>query len=110
MRIKNIIFVVCILYLIYIFSKATIGDALLNQFGICAKGVLLNKSIKVKYHKPDLVYQFVVNDELYEGNSLETDSNKVGGSICIIYLKEWPSVNRPINYLEGKNICSCVNK
>ncbi|PTQ94939.1 hypothetical protein C8P68_106153 [Mucilaginibacter yixingensis] len=99
-----ILIVGIVIYLI----KPFIENLLLRYYGTCVNAIIINNSIRVRYHKAEFKYRFMINGTYYEGNSLITDNNQIGDSICVIYLKGSPSTNRPENLLGGKH-CRCKN-
>ncbi|KAF2327389.1 hypothetical protein [Flavobacterium daemonense] len=96
-----------ILFFILFFSKIAIGNLLLKSQGICTKSILTNELSKIRGHKPTLVYNFWLNGKRYDGNSNIEELNKVGDSICVVYLKWMPSINRPISFFEKPINCNC---
>lgn len=96
-----------IIAFIFIF-KSVIGDFFLKKSGACIKGVLVNKTVRTKGHKPDLLYEFKYEDKIFDGNSLTYDISKIGDSVCVIFLKKIPFVNRPIEYFNPSQVpCDC---
>lgn len=110
MKIGKIILVAILLYVAYDLISPSVYDYLLVRHGTCTKAVLTSSTIHVKYHKADFVYEFTIDGKAYRGNSLETDTAKVGDSVEIAYLKSMPSANRPIKYFDNFNSKNCRGK
>ena len=104
---RNILAIIFISFFALFFLKIAIGNFLLKRQGICTKSILTSEVEKVRNHKPTLVYNFWVNGEKYDGNSNIEELNKVGDSICVVYLKWYPNINRPTSYFEEKSNCNC---
>ena len=92
---------------LYIVLKPFAEDFLLKSFGVCAKAGIVNKTVRIRHNKTDYKYQFWMIGQPYEGNSLITDPNKVGDTVCVVYLKKYPSVNRPVIYFSNFDACTC---
>jgi hypothetical protein len=92
---------------LYILLRPFAEDLFLKLYGQCFKAVIINKTIHIRYNKPDYKYQFWMIGQPYEGNSLITDPNKVGDTVCVVYLKKYPSVNRPVIYFSNFDACTC---
>jgi hypothetical protein len=107
MKLGKLLFVIIILIPIVIITRPSIEDVLLKYSGNCVKGVLTSDSVRLKYHKADLLYRFMLNGKVYTGNSLISDRTKINDSLCIVFLKGFPSVNRPIGYFKNFSKCSC---
>jgi hypothetical protein len=107
MKFGKFLFIIIILIPIAIISRPSIEDVFLKYNGNCTKGVLTSDSVRLKYHKADLLYRFMLNGKVYTGNSLISDRTKINDSLCVVFLKSFPSVNRPIKYFEKFSKCSC---
>lgn len=108
MKVTKIILLLIILYVLYDLLGPSVGDFFLKRNGVCTKAVITSEILRVRYHRGELKYLLKVEGALYEGNSLEEDKSKVGDSICVIYLKDKPFVNRPEKYFDNEVInCSC---
>lgn len=92
-------------FILLYFLKPGLGNLALEKTGICSKGILLNETERVRYHKPTLLYQLNINGIIYKGNSNIEDLSQVGDSICIVYLKRFPSINRPFSFFKDSR-CS----
>lgn len=103
-QVKTIVSVLIFLGVIYLFIGIIIKDAYLKSRGECRFAVLIDKTVRVKSHKPNLYYSFNISGRNYEGNSLEEDLNRVGDSVCVIYLESFPSINRPVKYFNKGDI------
>ena len=107
-KIKLLLFVAIIAWLVYILLGTIVGNIALKNFGKCTKGVLKNEIVYVRYHKNTLYYEFTYENKIYKGNSLEEDLTKIGDSVCIVYLESFPNVNKPIKYFtKGEIKCDC---
>jgi hypothetical protein len=80
----------------------------LPRQGFCSKAILIDKIAYTKSSKPTLYYRLTVDGRDYEQNSLEEDLTKVGDSVCVVYLKSFPSINSPLKYFDKNEIkCNC---
>ncbi len=108
-KIKTAVFIILCLWVVYLILITVIGNLLLKNSGRCIKGVLLKQQSRTSNHKPDLYYEFAYNGKAYKGNSQEEDLSKVGDSVCIVYLKSFPSINRAVKYFDtGEIKCDCT--
>ncbi len=103
-KVTGILFIII---LASFFLKTSIGNYLLEIKGNCINSTLTNKTTKVRYHRPTLVYSFYVHGKVYYGNSNVEDLSKAGGKICIVYLEWMPSINRPLSYFDNQVNCNC---
>lgn len=105
---KKYSWIVAIFVMIYILGGTFISDSLLKIYGKCGKGILLNETIRVRYSKADLYYNFYYRDKTYKGNSLEENLAKAGDSVCVVYLPSFPSINRAWKYFNKEKVkCDC---
>lgn len=88
-------------YLVYIIALTHVANFLLRHFGTKGRAVFISETSRVRYHKATLYYVFSHRNNQYTNNSLEEDLSKVGDSIDIVYLKTFPSINRPVSYFEN---------
>ncbi len=91
MRVGKIALLLIIICVLYDFLSPTINDLKLRYNGRCTKAVPTSNMVRIKYHKAELTYKFLINRESFEGNSLNTDTSMSGDSLCIIYLQSSPS-------------------
>ena len=96
-----------LLYLPYLLISSEIINYLVKRNGTCVTGVITTQRIHGKYHKPYYQYKISVNGAEYTGNSLYTDESKVGDSICVLYLRSFPSNSRPINFFDADEKVNC---
>lgn len=55
-----------------------------------------------------MAYSFMYNDIEYSGSMKEMKNLGIGDSICIVFLKSSPDINRPLSYFDqGKIKCNC---
>lgn len=109
-NIGKVLFIACILYIMYAILGTMIKVSFLKKDGKCIKGVLIPEmtSFTHRYTKASLVYKFTIGGKDYTGNSLEKDTSKVGDSVCVVYLPSIPSINRPITFFDkGEIKCNC---
>jgi hypothetical protein len=110
MKIGKTLAVLAILCGTYYLTSPSIENFLLKRNGACIRGVLTSEIIRIRYHQGEMEYRVMIDGKSYLGNSLESDKNKVGDSVCIVYLESRPSVNRALKYFEDtKPICSCAS-
>ena len=88
------------------------NNILLPLFGECHEAVIINKHVKpvTRYHTHTLAYEFWLNGKRYTGDSGEDEKlqNRIGSSICIVYLPYFPNTNEAVNYFfRGEIKCSC---
>jgi hypothetical protein len=107
MKMRTIFLILVVVGVLCLLLKPSVEDLLLKQSGHCIKAIIIDESTRVKYHKADYGYQFQINGQAYRGNSLVTDSNRIGDSICVVYLGASPTVNRPVSYFTNFNNCEC---
>ena len=88
--------------------KPTIEDWRLEKNGVCINAVLTSTSLRIKYHKSDLNYKFVINNITYFGNSFE--KRNIGDSICVVYLQDNPKVSRPFKNFKNQAEINCKCK
>ncbi|MBD1364842.1 hypothetical protein IDJ77_13555 [Mucilaginibacter sp. ZT4R22] len=93
--------------LLYFLLKPFAEDFFLKSFGICANASITNESTRVRYQMADYKYQFSVAGRAFTGNSLVTDANKIGDTVCVVYLKVYPSVSRRVIYFNNFKGCTC---
>lgn len=106
----KILFAACILYLVYATLGTVVKEFLLKNNGRCTTAVLINEAPGTihRYSSFNLLYKFTNEGKMYKGNSTETDTSKIGESICVVYLPSFPSINRPLKYFgSGKIKCDC---
>jgi len=99
------------LFFIYTFFKWPIQDYCLNKFGIITTGKIIDeRGYNGKYgnmrkeSNGDAIiycYAFDVDNKTYKGDS-QSSSYKIGDTIEVIYIKSYPSINRPNYYLKKK--------
>lgn len=120
---KKLLFGVGTIVFLAIFGELFIGGRILISFGTCTKGVITNDTITnapdsrsrypedhhlKRWPKPDLLYKFSVNGKILEGVAFETDTAKIGDTVCVLYLKALPNINRPMKYFEYDDVkCDC---
>jgi hypothetical protein len=105
---RLIIFWVIISTGVFFLLRSIIGDILLKSKGKCKMAILTNEKNRVRSKKSTLFYEFYIENRKYNGNSLEEDLRKVGDSICVVYIKYFPGINRPIKYFNQDEIkCNC---
>ncbi|NRF38186.1 hypothetical protein HQN83_05640 [Pedobacter sp. LMG 31643] len=104
---KKILLTLIIMYVLYDVIGPFIGDFFLKRNGVCTKAILTSATVRVRYHKGELKYHFIVNGVTYEGNSLESDKSRVGDSICVIYMESKVSTNRPVKYFNDSHLPKC---
>jgi hypothetical protein len=108
MKIGKTVAVLAILYCTYYLTSPSIEDFFLKRNGVCKSAVLTSEIIRIRYHQGEMEYSVIIDGKSYTGNSLESDKNKVGDSVCVVYLRSRPSVNRSLKYFEEtKPNCSC---
>jgi hypothetical protein len=111
--IGKVLVIACILLFVYAFLSAFIKTAILKRSGICIEAVLISEmsSSTHRYTKASLMYQFTVEGEVYKGNSLVNDVSKVGDTVCVVYLKSFPSINRPLIFFDKNEVdCNCQSR
>jgi len=55
-----------------------------------------------------LGYKFLINGKEYDGLVVEDKVLKIGDSICVVYIKSFPKINRPLTYFDSGEIkCDC---
>jgi hypothetical protein len=113
MKINRIIALtaVCIVvgYVAFKMLEATIGVTLLKKNGKCINGVLLSEYyLDHEGRRVSMLYEITVDGRQYKGNSLELEGHEVGDSVCVAYLKSFPSMNRPVKFFDpGEAPCNC---
>jgi hypothetical protein len=107
-KIQNrIIIVLCLIILTYGFVNSVIGDYLLRTHSNCIKAQIYKETYGGKTH-PSYGYVFILNQKKYKGLMVKTDDLEIGDSICVVFLKSFPNINRPLSYFdEGKIKCDC---
>ena len=56
----------------------------------------------------EVAFSDAIGVKKYKGSSLEEDLKKVGDKVCVIYLGNTPSINKPITYFDKREIkCNC---
>lgn len=107
-RLRAMIFWILITIGVLFILRSIVGDVLLKRNGKCTTAFLINDIIRTKSQKATLLYEFAINGNTYNGNSLEEDLTSIGHSVCIVYLESFPSINKPLKYFEGEKIkCNC---
>lgn len=94
----------------YIFIKPVVNDLRLAHNGVCTRAKLIAETTRVRYRPAELKYQFTLpGGKQYQGKSTETDLNKIGDPICVLYLPDNPTVNKPASHFaDNKDVhCSC---
>jgi|GEM_PF-477045 len=95
------------LYIPYQIVGGIIMNYLVQRNGVCIKGIVTTNVRHIRYSKPNYLYKISVNGKEYMGNSLYTDERKVGDTICVLYLKSFPSNNKPINFFDPDERVNC---
>ena len=49
---------------------------------------------------------FTIDDKIYNGDS-QSSKYKIGDTIKVIYIEDYPFINRPYYYLKNSNIPNC---
>ncbi|MBZ5858556.1 hypothetical protein [Flavihumibacter profundi] len=107
-KIRLIIFWVIISAGVFFLLCSIIVDILLKSKGECKMAILTNEKNRIRSQKSTLFYEFYIQNRKYKGNSLEEDLTRVGDSICVVYIKIFPGINRPIKYFKQDEIkCNC---
>ena len=104
-KIKSFVFAVMWGWSIFLIIRASVGLVLLKTNGVRTKALVTSTVVSlIRWGDPRYVYVFKYNGEEYTGNSLieEKDYQRVGDSIEIVYLKYWPSMNRPVDSFTPK--------
>ena len=97
------------LILLYGLINVIIANAILKQNGKCIKAVLYGETYGGKTN-PSFEYKFSIAGKNYDGLVVEDRLLKIGDSICVVYLKNFPIINRPLTYFNNKEIkCECEN-
>jgi hypothetical protein len=105
--IGKLVFILCIVILFYGLCNSILGDIILKRNGICTEAYLYKQTYGGKT-KPSLGYRFLFNSKVYEGLIDEDRVLKVGDTICIVCLRSFPSINRPLTYFStGEIKCAC---
>lgn len=96
----NLLIIVGIIgYIFYIIGKRKLAEYLLKDNAVQAKAVIIDvKNALVNSpvsHKFSYSYLFYVNGNAYKNDSKDPKLN-LGDSIDVEYVKNWPSLNRPI--------------
>ena len=100
--------IIIVAFAVFSISKSVVAEVILPKHGLCIKATLTKQTIRVKSSKAMLLYSFHLGGELYEGNSLETDRTKIGDSICVLYFRQYPGINRPEAFFANKlPTCKC---
>lgn len=86
-------------YIAYDLVGSELKDWYLRRNGVCKSALLTSELTRVRYHEAELVYELTVNGKIYKGN-LENNKRSAGSTICIIYLSNWPSINKPVKFYE----------
>jgi hypothetical protein len=107
MKTRSIFVIIAVIGILYWFLRPSVEDLLLKRSGDCINAVITNDFTRVKYHKADYLYQFKIDGQVYTGNSLVTDARLIGESICVVYLRASPKVNRPVSYFKSIDKCDC---
>jgi hypothetical protein len=103
----KIVFATCILLLLYGIVNVIIANSILKRNGKCIKAVLYRETLSGKTH-PSFGYNFSINGKTYSGLIDENGSLEIGDTICVVYLKFFPRMNRPLNYFNNEEIkCEC---
>jgi len=106
---KENIFLVCflIIFLGNLF-RFQFGDLLLNNFGECIEADMTSNLTSTKYVRRTFLYQFDDDSKIYKGNSYIDETKKLDkNKICVVYLKAFPSVNKPVKSLSKQVECGC---
>jgi hypothetical protein len=107
-KIRNIFSVVIVGGLIaYVIFRSILETQILISKGVCISATLTGETQRIQYHKSTLVYNFVINNKTYKGDSNIEDLSMAGQNICIVYYPEFPSINRPLYRFNGKVKCKC---
>lgn len=99
------------LFFIYTFFKWPIQDYYLNKFGVVTIGKIINErgdngkygNMRKESNGDAIVYCYAVNvnNKTYKGDS-QSSNYKIGDTIKVVYIKSYPSINRPSYYLKKK--------
>lgn len=108
--IKNIlgwiVFIGAILVFAYAFLNVIIANTVLKRKGVWTKAIIYREVHGRSGY--DWKYRFFLNGEEQEGVVSEDGVLKKGDTVCVIYLKNFPSFNRPCNYYNSGEIsCNC---
>lgn len=113
--IKNIIGKVLLFASLFILLYATLGiytqNKILKHYGICQKAHITSdlSTWTNRYTNMNYLYEFSFKGKVYRGNSLIHDNpSKIGDSICVVFLKSFPRINRPLSYFNKGDVnCNC---
>ncbi|HVX48599.1 MAG TPA: hypothetical protein VHB48_00525 [Chitinophagaceae bacterium] len=102
-KLKEIIAILIVLFCAgYIFKNVFIHlltNYYLKKGGVHVRAVIIDKKNFIGTHNVGdeftYSYRFSVNGDAFENNSND-EKLKVGDSIEVEYVKDWPSLNRPI--------------
>jgi len=96
---------VCILYAIF---NSVIVDILIKNCNTeCVNAKIFSRTTG-KSSYPSLHYCFSYESEEYTGIVSEKSGLKINDSLYVVFLKAYPSINRPkIHFEEGEIKCHC---
>ena len=81
-------------------------NSFLKHYGKRCKAVITENGTSLfhRYTPNEYIYEFMIGDKTYTGNSLIEVGNKerVGDSIEVLYFKHAPFFNRPIYFYEDE--------
>lgn len=105
--IGRLVFIACMLVLVYAFFNSIVGDFFLRRKGDCTKAIIYKETFGGKT-KPSLGYRFFHDGKEYDGLVVKNGVLKIGDSICVVYLTAFPRINRPLSYFDDGEIkCDC---
>ena len=103
----KVIVTLCIVILLYAIFNSIVGDFLLKKNPHCIKAQIYKETLAGKTH-PSFGYFFLFDNEKYTGLMAEDKKLKIGDTICVVFLKTFPSINRPLTYFDSGEIkCNC---
>ncbi len=109
-RARTIFFVIlCVGTLIYGLYSTIVSDFLLKNNPTCIKAVIFDR-LTGKTSYPVYPYSFTFHAMEYTGLAQENgiDKLKIGDTICVVFYKVYPSINKPLSYFDNGEIkCNC---
>lgn len=100
--IGRIYFCICVVILAYAIIGVPILTHILKKYGTKTEAVITSNTSTWlhRWTTSCYMYEFYVDNNTYEGNSLvkEDDASKIGTKIQILYLDWLPWFNRPTYY------------
>lgn len=97
-----------LIVLVYIIRNSVIVPYVLEKHPTCIKAIIYQDKYSGGYLGRRIAYSFKYNSKEYTGTMKEIKNLEIGDSIYIVFLKSFPSINKPLSYFnEEKLKCNC---